>query len=79
MVALKNPVPVLLHLASLQVTDEFRQGRVVLHQALEGEGWMPAPFAFVADLTDLLQVAMRVGDERLTLTGFGAGFELVES
>ena len=34
---------------------------------------------FVADWADVFQVAVRVGDERLTLVGFSAGFELVES
>ena len=50
-------------------------------QALEEEQQrtVPAPFEFVADWADVLQVAMRVGDERLSLTGFGAGFELVEA
>jgi len=40
---------------------------------------VPAPFEFVADWADVFQVAVRVGDERLSLTGVGAGFELVES
>jgi hypothetical protein len=34
---------------------------------------------FVADWADVFQVAMRVGDERLSLMGFGAGFGSVES
>jgi hypothetical protein len=40
---------------------------------------MPVPFEFVADWPDLLQVVVRVGDKWLSLTGFGAGFELVEA
>ena len=47
MVALKNPVSVLLHLAGLQVTDEFGQAWVVvLLQVLEEEQQriVPAPF-----------------------------------
>ncbi len=50
-------------------------------QALEEEQQrtVPAPFELVADWADVLEVAVRMGNERLTLTGFGAGFELVES
>jgi hypothetical protein len=53
--------------------------RVVVLQALEKKQQriVPAPFEFVA--ADRRQVAMRVGEERLSLTGFGAGFEWVES
>jgi hypothetical protein len=45
--------------------DESGQARVVVLQALEEEPPrnVPAPFEFVADLADLLQVAVRVGDE----------------
>jgi len=47
------------------IADEFGQARVVRFQALEEkqERIVPAPFEFVADSADLLQVAMRVGDE----------------
>jgi len=40
-------------------------GRRVVLQALEEEQQriVPAPFAFVADWADVLQVAVRVGDE----------------
>ena len=40
---------------------------------------VPAPFEFVPHWADVLQVAMQAGDKRLSLTGFGAGFELAES
>ena len=47
------------------IADEFRQTHVVRLQALEEkqERIVPAPFQFVADSADLLQVAVRVGDE----------------
>jgi hypothetical protein len=55
--------------------------RVVVLQALEEEQqrMLPAPFEHAADWADVFQVAVRVGDERLSLTGVGARFELVES
>ena len=40
---------------------------------------VPALFEFIANWADLLWVAARVGDDRLSLTEFGAGFESVES
>ena len=50
-------------------------------QALEEEQQrvVPALFEFIANWADLLWVAARVSDERLSLTEFGAGFESVES
>ena len=42
-------------------TDEFRQTRVVVHQALEEQPRIvPAPFEFVANWADLLKVVARV-------------------
>ncbi len=47
------------------IADEFGQARVVRFQALEEkqERIVPAPFEFVADSADLLQVAECVGGE----------------
>jgi|GEM_PF-4487540 len=47
------------------IADEFGQARVVRFQALEEkqDRIVPAPFEFVADLANLLQIAVRVGDE----------------
>ena len=52
-------------------SEEFGQARVIVLQALEEEPprIVVAPFEFVADWADLLQVAVRVRVERLSLAG----------
>jgi hypothetical protein len=47
------------------IADEVGRARVVRFKALEEkqERIVPAPFEFVADSADLLQIAVRVADE----------------